>query len=143
MAVVLSEGMRCMDLPAAGCFAVLSASNGAGCHDAHAWSYCTDAVQKKTEGRRARQWRVHAGIGRSGALCTVAVAIKRLRAVDPRDGAAARQAVNVKRIVGALRRQRAGMVQTYEQYLLCYQVGCWLLHAESAWHLLDTSGPAA
>lgn len=62
-----------------------------------------------------------AGIGRSGALCTVAVAIKRLRAVDPRDGAAARQAVNVKRIVGALRRQRAGMVQTYEQYLLCYQ----------------------
>ena len=52
----------------------------------------------------------------------MAIALHRLRAVDPRDGLAARNAINVKRIVTALRKQRGGMVQTYEQYLLCYQV---------------------
>lgn len=63
-----------------------------------------------------------AGIGRSGVLCTVAIALKRLRAADPRDGAACRHAVNVKRIVAQLRTQRRGMVQNAEQYQLCHQV---------------------
>ncbi|KAK9800312.1 hypothetical protein WJX73_000371 [Symbiochloris irregularis] len=62
-----------------------------------------------------------AGIGRTGVLCTVVIAMLRLRAVEPRDGLACRQAVSVKRIVAALRKQRAGMVQTFEQYRFCYQ----------------------
>ena len=62
-------------------------------------------------------------------LCAVAIALKRLRAADAADAAAAQKAVNVKRIVGHLRRQRPGMVQNYEQYLFCYQVCLLLLRA--------------
>ena len=63
-----------------------------------------------------------AGIGRSGTFCAVDIALKRLRDADLRDPKAVHTAINIKRIVTALRKQRPGMVQTFEQYLLCYQV---------------------
>ena len=63
-----------------------------------------------------------AGIGRSGTFCTVDIALRRLAAADMRDPRAVHNAINIKRIVTALRKQRPGMVQTFEQYLLCYQV---------------------
>ena len=63
-----------------------------------------------------------AGIGRSGTFCAVDIALRRLAAADLRDPKAVHNAINIKRIVTALRRQRPGMVQTYDQYLLGYQV---------------------
>ena len=51
------------------------------------------------------------------------VALRRLRCADLRNPKEVKAAVSIKRIVAALRRQRPGMVQTFDQYLLCYQVG--------------------
>ena len=42
--------------------------------------------------------------------------------LDPNDVPGAHNAVNIKRIVLALRKQRPGMVQTVDQYLFCYLV---------------------
>ena len=50
------------------------------------------------------------------------IALRRLAAADLRDPKAVHNAINIKRIVAALRKQRPGMVQTFEQYLLCHQV---------------------
>lgn len=51
----------------------------------------------------------------------VDMVLRRLRGLDPKDVAGARQAVNIKRIVAALRKERAGMVQSLPQYLFCYR----------------------
>ena len=67
-----------------------------------------------------------AGIGRTGTFCTVDVALRRLRCADLRNPKEVKAAVSIKRIVAALRRQRPGMVQTFDQYLLCYQVRHWV-----------------
>lgn len=42
--------------------------------------------------------------------------------MDLKDAAAAERAVDIKRVVSNLRKQRAGMVQTPGQYLFCHQV---------------------
>lgn len=60
-----------------------------------------------------------AGIGRTGTYCAVDVALQRLRCGDY---GAAVSAAELKPLVAELRRQRAGMVQTPEQYAFCYQV---------------------
>ena len=60
-----------------------------------------------------------AGIGRTGTFCAVDIALQRLCS---RDYGVAVSAAELKPIVAELRRQRAGMVQTAEQYHFCYQV---------------------
>ena len=60
-----------------------------------------------------------AGIGRTGTFCAVDIALQRLRSPDY---GAAVSAAELKPMVAELRRLRAGMVQTPEQYLFCYQV---------------------
>ena len=60
-----------------------------------------------------------AGIGRTGTFCAVDIALQRLRSADY---GASVSAAELKPVVAELRRQRAGMVQTPEQYLFCYQV---------------------
>lgn len=60
-----------------------------------------------------------AGIGRTGTFCAVDIALARLRAAEY---GAVVSAAELKPVVAELRRQRAGMVQTAEQYLFCYQV---------------------
>ena len=60
-----------------------------------------------------------AGIGRTGTYCAVDIALQRLRCGDY---SAAVSAAELKPLVAELRRQRAGMVQTPEQYAFCYQV---------------------
>ncbi|KAK9826858.1 hypothetical protein WJX81_000664 [Elliptochloris bilobata] len=63
-----------------------------------------------------------AGIGRTGSFCAVDIALRRLgRATETGNAAAAEVAVDMRRIVAELRAGRWGMVQTLEQYLLCYQ----------------------
>ena len=65
-----------------------------------------------------------AGIGRTGTFCAVDIALQRLCS---RDYGVAVSAAELKPIIAELRRQRAGMVQTAEQYLFCYQArsrGC-------------------
>ena len=59
------------------------------------------------------------GIGRTGTFCAVDIALQRLRSSDY---GAAVSAAELKPLVAELRRQRAGMVQTPEQYAFCYQV---------------------
>ncbi|BDA46574.1 Tyrosine-protein phosphatase non-receptor type 1 [Coccomyxa sp. Obi] len=59
-----------------------------------------------------------AGIGRTGTFCAVDIALARLRSADY---GTAVTAVELKPVVAELRRQRAGMVQTAEQYLFCYR----------------------
>jgi hypothetical protein len=60
-----------------------------------------------------------AGIGRSGVLCVLDVAIRQLLAAAA-DPAAARSATCLRPVVDSQRRQRGGMVQTPEQYVLCH-----------------------
>ena len=62
------------------------------------------------------------GIGRTGAFCTVDITLHRLLSLDQADQHAAERAVDVKRVVSSLRKQRYGMVQTPQQYLFCHQV---------------------
>ncbi|KAK9803879.1 hypothetical protein WJX72_001449 [[Myrmecia] bisecta] len=62
-----------------------------------------------------------AGIGRTGTLCAIDIMLRRLRHLDPADMGGWHNAVNVKRIVLALRKQRMGMVQTVDQYIFCHQ----------------------
>jgi protein tyrosine phosphatase len=75
-----------------------------------------------------------AGIGRSGVFCVVDSAARRLIGAAKVGGggsdafaastsaaaAAAQKAVNVGEIVAELRKQRAGMVQTAEQFVFCH-----------------------
>jgi protein tyrosine phosphatase len=65
-----------------------------------------------------------AGIGRSGVFCAVDAATKQLKAAGtlPLESAkiAACNAVDVVRLVTEMRHQRAGMVQTVEQFRFCY-----------------------
>lgn len=81
------------------------------------------------------------GIGRTGTFCTIDVILRRLQQLDAKDSTAAERAVDVKRVVTNLRKQRVGMVQTPGQYLFCHQVTpsaarrpasrrrCWLIPA--------------
>lgn len=59
------------------------------------------------------------GIGRTGTFCAVDIALQRLRSSDYGEAVSAAE---LKPVVAELRRQRAGMVQTPEQYHFCYQV---------------------
>jgi protein tyrosine phosphatase len=70
-----------------------------------------------------------AGIGRSGVFCAVDSAVRRLIGAATATGEvdvatsvalAAQKAVNVGEIVAELRKQRAGMVQTTEQFVFCH-----------------------
>ena len=62
------------------------------------------------------------GIGRTGTFCTVDITLHRLLTLDQGDQYAAEKAVDVKRVVSNLRKQRYGMVQNPQQYLFCHQV---------------------
>jgi len=62
-----------------------------------------------------------AGIGRTGTFCAVDITLRKLLGVDPSDVVAAEKAVDVKRVVTTLRKQRYGMVQNPSQYLFCHQ----------------------
>lgn len=62
-----------------------------------------------------------AGIGRTGTFCTVDITLHRLLTLDQADQHAAEKAVDVKRVVMSLRKQRYGMVQNPQQYLFCHQ----------------------
>ena len=62
------------------------------------------------------------GIGRTGTFCTVDITLQRLLTLDQADQYAAEKAVDVKRVVTSLRKQRYGMVQNPQQYLFCHQV---------------------
>lgn len=61
-----------------------------------------------------------AGIGRSGTFCTIDIILKSLEKAENKE--AAERAVDVKKVVSLLRRQRVGMVQTPAQYNFCHQV---------------------
>lgn len=62
-----------------------------------------------------------AGIGRSGVFCVLDIVSQRLLSLlDSRDEAAGAAAVDLAALVAHLRRQRLGMVQTWEQYLFCH-----------------------
>eukprot|EP00891_Asterochloris_glomerata_P006783 jgi/Astpho2/6783/e_gw1.00103.33.1_t len=66
-----------------------------------------------------------AGIGRTGVFLTINIVMRRLRKLDPVNSlgecsSTAVKAVDLKRVVANLRKQRAGMVQTEEQYIFCY-----------------------
>jgi protein tyrosine phosphatase len=70
-----------------------------------------------------------AGIGRSGVFCVVDSALRRLIGAATATGEVdvatsvaltAQKAVNVGEIVAELRKQRAGMVQTTEQFVFCH-----------------------
>ena len=50
------------------------------------------------------------------------ITLRRLLGVASGDSAAAEKAVDVKRVVANLRKQRYGMVQNPSQYLFCHQV---------------------
>ena len=52
--------------------------------------------------------------------------------MDLKDATAAERAVDIKRVVSSLRKQRAGMVQTPGQYLFCHQVCAFQLHVGKA-----------
>jgi len=52
----------------------------------------------------------------------VDITLRKLLGVDPSDVVAAEKAVDVKRVVTTLRKQRYGMVQNPSQYLFCHQV---------------------
>lgn len=60
-----------------------------------------------------------AGIGRTGTFCTLDIALQRLKSDSY---GTVVSAAELKPVVAELRRQRAGMVQTPDQYLFCYQV---------------------
>ncbi|GMH35552.1 hypothetical protein BSKO_03420 [Bryopsis sp. KO-2023] len=65
-----------------------------------------------------------AGVGRTGTFCAVHVVLKRLRHLQAMHEVAPEKiehAVNVMQLVGSLRNQRMGMVQTLDQYYFCYQ----------------------
>jgi hypothetical protein len=52
----------------------------------------------------------------------VDITLRKLLGVDQSDSAAAEKAVDVKKVVATLRKQRYGMVQNPSQYLFCHQV---------------------
>jgi hypothetical protein len=87
-----------------------------------------------------------AGIGRTGVFCVLDAATRALLAAGRAGGggAAALQAAaaarGVEALVESLRRQRAGMVQTPAQYVLCYDA---LLRFASGALRLRARGPAA
>lgn len=63
-----------------------------------------------------------AGIGRTGTFVAIDVAIKKLHAaLRAGDDAALAEAVALDELLLRLRRQRAGLVQTAEQYVFCYR----------------------
>lgn len=83
-----------------------------------------------------------AGIGRSGVLCVVDIMTRRVNdlirkqqeeeervadadAANDEDDDSIKKAVDIKFLVSELREQRAGMVQTEEQYVFCHKA---LLH---------------
>lgn len=65
---------------------------------------------------------LRSGIGRTGTFCTVDITLHRLLTLDQADQYAAEKAVDVKRVVTSLRKQRYGMVQNPQQYFFCHQV---------------------
>lgn len=65
-----------------------------------------------------------AGVGRTGTFCAVHIVLNRLRYLQSLKDVTQEKlewAVNLVAIVGALRNQRMGMVQTIDQYYFCYQ----------------------
>lgn len=62
-----------------------------------------------------------AGIGRTGTFCVVDIVLRRLQQMGCKDATEAERAVDIKRVVATLRKQRMGMVQTPGQYLFCHQ----------------------
>lgn len=63
-----------------------------------------------------------AGIGRTGTLVAIDVAVKRLHtALQTGDDAVLSRAVALDELLLRLRRQRQGLVQTAEQYVFCYR----------------------
>jgi tyrosine-protein phosphatase non-receptor type 9 len=75
-----------------------------------------------------------AGIGRSGVLCVVDIMTRRAQDLITKkleeegvadDEDSIKKAVDIKLLVAELREQRAGMVQTEEQYVFCHKA---LLH---------------
>lgn len=67
-----------------------------------------------------------AGIGRTGAFCSIDIILKRLRWLGqhrrPLAEGAVQAAVDVRAVVSQLRQQRRGMVQTLDQYYFVYLV---------------------
>lgn len=62
-----------------------------------------------------------AGIGRTGTFCAVDIELRRLRAMHPSDITSAPQIIEVYDLVGQLRKQRPGMVQTTPQFLFIFR----------------------
>lgn len=81
-------------------------------------------LQSEAEAAPSRRPVLHcsAGIGRTGTVCTIDVALRALAALadDAGEDDVAR-ALNVRGWVTALRGQRVGMVQTREQYAFAYR----------------------
>jgi len=90
---------------------------------------------EKSEAKKSRVI-VHcsAGVGRTGAFCTIHIILRRLKALQ--DDLALTPdicqrsavindkvdcAINIPRLITALRAQRGGMVQNIDQYYFCYQ----------------------
>lgn len=75
-----------------------------------------------------------AGVGRTGAFCAIHVILRRLKALQDdlkmspemcQKNAIIKEkvecAIDIPRLIAAFRTQRAGMVQTIDQYYFCYQ----------------------
>eukprot|EP01119_Soliformovum_irregulare_P021647 TRINITY_DN7251_c1_g1_i3.p1 TRINITY_DN7251_c1_g1~~TRINITY_DN7251_c1_g1_i3.p1 ORF type:complete len:129 (-),score=32.01 TRINITY_DN7251_c1_g1_i3:33-419(-) len=61
-----------------------------------------------------------AGVGRTGTFCAIHATLQKLDA-DLKSDAHADPTVNMVDLVIKMRSQRAGMIQTPEQYQFCYQ----------------------
>lgn len=65
-----------------------------------------------------------AGVGRTGTFCAVHIVLNRLRYLQNMKDVTQEKlewAINLVALVGMLRSQRMGMVQTIDQYYFCYQ----------------------
>eukprot|EP00887_Chlorella_sp_A99_P001068 scaffold14.g1068.t1 len=89
-----------------------------------------------------------AGIGRTGVFCVLDIVSRQLRRLapmgSPAAAAAAAVAARVAPLVARLRAQRAGMVQTPEQYVFCHAALLEFVRRLAARRLEDAGqGPAA
>eukprot|EP01026_Neomeris_dumetosa_P069673 TRINITY_DN6899_c0_g1_i1.p2 TRINITY_DN6899_c0_g1~~TRINITY_DN6899_c0_g1_i1.p2 ORF type:complete len:192 (+),score=10.85 TRINITY_DN6899_c0_g1_i1:363-938(+) len=77
-----------------------------------------------------------AGIGRSGTFLTISLILKRLMSLSQSDAPVYQSQIydscNIEKTILFLRTQRMGLVQTCQQYFLCYQaIAEWLMQQQS------------
>lgn len=81
-------------------------------------------LEKSSAGEHKVLVHCSAGVGRTGTFCAVHIVLNRLRHIQHKADVTPEKlewAVNLLGLVGNLRSQRMGMVQTIDQYYFCYQ----------------------